>query len=50
MKKYLAIGHFKESKDLTSIAMKATTKENFVKNMLCNEFVAYVIITEKNDE
>lgn len=47
MKKYLAIGHFKESKDLTSIAMKATTKENFVKNMLCNEFVAYVIITEK---
>lgn len=51
MKKYLAIGHFKDNKEFTtSVSMKATTKKNFQSNLRGNEFVAYVIISEKKLE
>lgn len=46
MKKYLAIGHFKECKNMVSVAMKCNTKESFKQNLTGNEFVAYVVITE----
>lgn len=47
MKKYLAIGHFKENKNITSVAMECTTKKSFYENLLGNEFVPYAIITQK---
>ena len=47
MKKYLAIGHFKESKNITSVAMECTTKKSFYESLLGNEFVPYAIITPK---
>lgn len=50
MKKYLAIGHFKGSENMVSVAMQCSTKESFKQNLLGNEFVAYVVITEKKLE
>lgn len=47
MKKYLAIGHFKENKNITSVAMECTTKKSFYESLLGNEFVPYAIITPK---
>lgn len=47
MKRYLAIGHFKENKNITSVAMECTTKKSFYENLLGNEFVPYAIITQK---
>lgn len=47
MKKYLAIGHWKETPDATiSVAMKCSSVKNFRENLLGNEFVPYVIISE----
>lgn len=47
MKVYAAIGHFKKNKNTTSVAMKNTTKKEFVRNLYGNEFVPYIVITEQ---
>lgn len=48
MKAYIAIGHFKENKNATiCIAFKQNTKKDFYNDCLGNEFVPYVILTEK---
>lgn len=47
MKKFLAIGHFKGSENTTSVADFASNKACFIDNLKGNEFVAYVIISEK---
>lgn len=46
MKAYIAIGHFKDSKNMVSAAMTASTKKNFMVNLYGNEFVPYVVLTE----
>ena len=50
MKTYAAIGHFKDSKNMVSVAMKANSIKSFRENLAGNEFVAYVIISEKKLE
>lgn len=51
MKKFLAIGHFKENKNATfCVAMQATTKKNFCDNLGRNGFIPYVVISEKKME
>ena len=51
MKRFLAIGHWKENKDATfSVAMQATTKREFRDNLGGNGFVPYVVISEKKME
>ena len=46
MKAYAAIGHFKDNKNLTSVALTASTKKSFMQDCYGNEFVPYVVITE----
>lgn len=46
MKAYIAIGHFKDNKNLVSVAMTANTKKDFMSNLYGNEFVPYVVLTE----
>lgn len=50
MKKYIAIGHFKESENMTSVAMKANTIKDFRNDLGGNEFIPWVIISEKKME
>lgn len=50
MRKYLAIGHFKENKNITCVASKSYTLKEFRKDLCGNGFIPYVVITEKNDE
>lgn len=51
MKKYLAIGHWAESKNATvCVAMKCTTNKSFRENLAGNGFVPYVVISEKKME
>ena len=50
MKKYLAIGHFNDSKNMVSVAMKATSNKNFRENLSGNCFIPYVVISEKKME
>jgi hypothetical protein len=50
MKRYLAIGHFKESENMTSVAMKCTSIKNFRDNLGGNAFIPWVIISEKKME
>lgn len=47
MKKYLAIGHFKGSKNMVSVAMSNNTLKDFCNDLKGNEFVAYVVLSEK---
>ncbi len=47
MKVYAAIGHFKDSKNMTCVAMTQRTKKDFMTDCYGNEFVPYVVITEK---
>lgn len=47
MKVYTAIGHFKGSKNITSVAIEQNTKKDFLNDCYGNEFVPYVVITEK---
>lgn len=47
MKRYIAIGHFRDSKNMTSVAMKAATKKDFRDNLGGNDFVPFVVISEK---
>lgn len=48
MKKYLAIGHFKGNKNITSVAMTNNTLADFRIDLSGNEFIPYVIFTEKS--
>lgn len=50
MRKYLAIGHFKESENMVSVAMVATSVKSFKENCAGNAFVPYVVITEQKLE
>lgn len=47
MRKYLAIGHFKENKNITCVASKSYTLKEFRKDLYGNGFIPYVVITEK---
>lgn len=47
MKVYAAIGHFKGSENIQSIAMTQRTKKEFMTDCYGNEFVPYVVLTEK---
>jgi len=47
MKKYLAIGHFKGSENMVSVAMEDASLKSFKENLQGNEFVAYAVVTEK---
>ena len=50
MNAYLAIGHFKNSENVTCIAAQQTTKKDFMRDCYGNEFVPWVVITEKTFE
>lgn len=50
MKKYAAIGHFKGSENMVSVAMKSTTIKSFRENLYGNEFIPFCIISEKKFE
>lgn len=47
MNVYVAIGHFKDSKNITCVALTQTTKKAFMNDCYGNEFVPYVVLTEK---
>ena len=46
MKKYLAIGHFKGSENMVSIAEQTNSVKAFRDDLRGNAFVPYMIITE----
>lgn len=48
MNVYVAIGHFKGSKNLTCVALTQVTKKAFMVDCYGNEFIPYVVLTEKN--
>lgn len=47
MNVYAAIGHFKDSKNINCVALTQTTKKAFMNDCYSNEFVPYVVLTEK---
>jgi hypothetical protein len=47
MKKYVAIGHFKESDNATCVAVECSSIKSMKANCIGNGFVAWVIISEK---
>ena len=47
MKKYLAIGHWDDSKNTTCVASTAHTMNDFRDDLGGNGFVPYVILSEK---
>lgn len=47
MNVYVAIGHFKENKNITCVAETQNTKKAFMTDCYGNEFVPYVVLTEK---
>lgn len=47
MKKYIAIGHWEESQNTTSVAMMNSTMANFKGDLKGNAFKAYVVLSEK---
>lgn len=50
MKKYLAIGHFKGSENMTSVAELCNSRDSFKSDLRGNAFVAYAIISESKME
>lgn len=50
MKKYIAIGHWTENENMTSVANTAMTMKNFRDDLGGNNFVPYVVISEKKFE
>lgn len=50
MRTYLAIGHWENNKNMTSVAMRCTTTKNFRENLGGNGFIPYVVISEKKME
>lgn len=47
MKLYVAIGHWKENKNITSIVHEQNTKADLMRDCSGNGFVPYVVLTEK---
>jgi hypothetical protein len=47
MKKYIAIGHWYDSKNTVSVAACDISKANFIENLKANGFRAYAVLTEK---
>lgn len=47
MKKYIAIGHWDDSKNTVSTASCDISKKNFIENLKGNGFIAYAVLTEK---
>lgn len=47
MKKYIAIGHWSEIKDITSVACESSNMKNFRDTLGGNCFIPYVIFTEE---
>jgi len=50
MKKYIAIGHWNESENITSVAEVTYTMKHFKDDLKGNEFTAYIVLTEKRFE
>lgn len=50
MKKYIAIGHFDDSKNMTSVACKASSMKNFRQDCGGNGFIPWVVISENKME
>lgn len=50
MKKYIAIGHFGDSENMTSVAMSDISMKNFRENLSGNDFIPWVVISEKKME
>lgn len=50
MKKYLAIGHFKGSENMVSIAEQTNSVKAFRDDLRGNAFVPFVVITESKFE
>ena len=46
MKKYVAIGHFDDTDNVTCVAESTTNMKSFRTDLMGNGFAAYVIITE----
>ncbi len=46
MNAYIAIGHFKDSKNITTVALMQRTKKAFMRDCYGNDFVPYVVLTE----
>lgn len=47
MKKYIAIGHYKNNENITCVACSARTLQDFKKDLKSNDFIPFVSITEK---
>ena len=47
MNVYAAIGHFKGNENITCIALMQSSKKEFMNDCYSNEFVPYVVLTEK---
>lgn len=46
-KKYLAIGHWRESKNVTCVSSIDTSIKNFRETLSGNAFIPYVVMTEE---
>lgn len=46
MNAYIAIGHFKDSENTTTVALMQRTKKAFMHDCYGNDFVPYVVLTE----
>ncbi len=46
MNAYIAIGHFKDSENITTVALTQRTKKAFMRDCYGNDFVPYVVLTE----
>ena len=50
MKKFIAIGHFDDSTNMTSVAMTALNIKDFRQNLGGNGFIPWVVISESKME
>lgn len=50
MKRYIAIGHFGDDKNTTCVACTASSIKNFRQDLGGNDFIPYVVISEKKME
>ena len=50
MKKYIAIGHWSESENITSVTCEVPTIKSFRDTLQGNGFIPYVVISEKKME
>jgi hypothetical protein len=47
LKIYVAIGHFKDDKNICSVVLEQHTKKDFMTDCYANGFAPYVVLTEK---